>query len=104
MGQYITLEDERTRFDPVPDYDGTPLVDGKFFECMEIFSVVAKHSSKFHEFGDGDKRVRPETEEEFKSLRQAIVQSEEIKVNKELALMICDQLQKNPTYYLTPSY
>ena len=62
MGRYVTLEDERTGFEPVPDYDGTPLVDGNFYECMEIFSVVAKHSSKFREFGDGDKSVRPETE------------------------------------------
>ncbi len=104
MGQYITIEDSSKNFATVVGEDGEALVDGKYVEGMEIFGLVAKHSSKFHEFGDGDKSVRPDTLSEFKALREAIAISDKVVDNRELAFEICDLLEKNPTYYLTPSY
>lgn len=104
VGQYITIEDEANGFQTALDENNEALVDGKYVESIEIFCIIARHSSKFVEFGDGDKSVRPNTEAEFKALREAIACDASVVVNKELAFTICDLLEQNPTYYLTPSY
>ena len=102
MGFNLSLDDSNKMFSPALNEAGEEICDGKYVGGSDIFCLIADHSSKFIEFGDGDKRVRPNTPEEFEALRNAVTES--TLPNKELTFEIIDALEANPSYYLTPSY
>lgn len=102
MGFYISIVDASNKFKDVADTGDLDIGTGKLVEGREIFGLIAKHSSAFSEFGDGDKRVRPTTPDEFTALRVAIKAAS--LVNEECALSLVALLETNPTYYIEPGY